>query len=224
MRRFALASLLLLASIPGLASAQRRTGVIGAYVPPRDWPQEPRRFDLLHQSISIRFDVPHRALYGSVTTRVVITQGATDTIRLNAENLTIDRAADAGNKTLRFTADTAHVTVRLAKRAQTGDTVQFTLTYHGIPERGLYFVPRRNVVCPRERPPRPAPGSPPTTPPTTRPPGSSSSRSTAPRRSFPTAASSASPTRPVARESGTGRRESRPRPISIRWWSAPSPS
>src|SRR5437868_7028652 len=134
MRRSAFAALLLLASLPAAAVAQRQTGVVGAYVPPRDWAQEPRRFDLLHQTIGIRFDVPHRTLYGSVLTKVVITQGPTDTVRLNAENLTIDRAADAANRPLRFTADTAHVTVRLAKTARVGDTVQFALTYHGVPE------------------------------------------------------------------------------------------
>lgn len=132
--------------LPSLLEAQRPTGAVGAYTPPRDWPQEPRRFDLLHQKISIRFDVPRRTVYGSVLTRVVITQGATNTLRLNAENLTIDRAADARNRPLRFTADTAQVTVRLPRTAQVGDTVEFLLEYHGIPERGLYFVPRRNVV------------------------------------------------------------------------------
>ena len=96
--------------------------------------------------MEIRFDVPHRELFGTVTTRVAITLAPTDTVRLNAENLTIDKATDARGKSLRFTADTAHVTVRLAHRAQVGDTVEFTLQYHGIPERGLYFVPRRNVV------------------------------------------------------------------------------
>ncbi|MEO6066958.1 MAG: M1 family aminopeptidase, partial [Gemmatimonadales bacterium] len=141
-RPLAVAALLL---FPAAAVAQRPAS-IGAYTPPRDWPQESRRFDLLHQSISIRFDVPRRTLYGSVTTRVAITEGATDTLRLDAEHLTIDRATDQRGRTLRFTADTAHVTVRLARRAQRGDTVEFTLGYHGIPERGLYFVPRRNVV------------------------------------------------------------------------------
>jgi aminopeptidase N len=146
MRRSLFAALVLAAALPASVAAQRQTGVIGAYVPPRDWAQEPRRFDLLHQTIGIRFDVPHRTLYGSVVTKVVITEGNTDTLRLNAENLTIDRATDANNKPLRFTADTAHVTVRLARTAHVGDTVQFSLTYHGVPERGLYFVPRRNIV------------------------------------------------------------------------------
>ena len=131
-----------------VAGAQRSTGVVGAYVPPRTWPQEPRRFDLLHQKIEIRFDVPHRELFGTVTTRLVIMQGGgpTDTVRLNAENLTIDAATDARGRALRFTADTAHVTVRLTRRAAVGDTVELAVRYHGTPERGLYFVPRRNVI------------------------------------------------------------------------------
>jgi len=140
----ALGAVLSAAGAPALA--QRQTGVIGQYTPPRTWPQEPRRFDLLHQKIAIRFDVPHRELFGTVTTRVAITLEPTDTIRLNAENLTIDAASDAAGRVLRFTADTTHVTVRLAHRALIGDTVEFTLRYHGIPERGLYFVPRRNVI------------------------------------------------------------------------------
>jgi aminopeptidase N len=128
------------------AAAQRRTGVIGEYVPPRTWPQEARRFDLLHQRIEIRFDVPHRAIIGSVMTRVAITLAPTDTVRLNAEDLTIDRATDKQGRALHFTQDTTHVTVQLAHRAAVGDTVEFTLQYHGVPNRGLYIVPRRNII------------------------------------------------------------------------------
>src|SRR6476646_8700853 len=84
--------LVLCVSVAAPLHAQRQSGVIGAYTPPRQWPEEPRRFDLLHQAIHIRFDVPHRAITGAVTTRVAITEGPTDTIRLNAENLTLDQA------------------------------------------------------------------------------------------------------------------------------------
>ena len=127
------------------AAAQRPAGVVGAYTALRTWPQEPRRFDLLHQTIRVRFDAPHRELFGEVTTQVALT-AATDTVRLDAENLTIDRASGAGGRALRFTADTTHVTVRLPRRGAAGDTVSFTLAYHGFPERGIYFVPRRNVI------------------------------------------------------------------------------
>jgi aminopeptidase N len=128
------------------ALAQRPTGIIGQYVPPRTWAAPPHGFDLLHQKIAVSFDVPRRAVLGTVTSRLVITGAATDTVRFNAENLTIDAATDAAGRALRFAADTAHVTVRLGRRAAMGDTVEFTLRYHGTPERGLYFVPRRNVI------------------------------------------------------------------------------
>jgi aminopeptidase N len=129
-----------------VAFAQRPTGVIGQYVPPRVWKPEPRRFDLLHQKIEMRFDVPHRELFATVTTRLAIMLAPTDTILLNAENLTIDQASDDHGRALRFTQDTTHVTVRLAHRAAIGDTVQFSLTYHTVPDRGLYIVPRKNIV------------------------------------------------------------------------------
>jgi aminopeptidase N len=128
------------------AMAQRATGVVGSYVPPRTWAAPPHGFDLLHQRIAVSFDVPKRGVAGEVTTRLVVTGAPTDTIRLNAENLTIDAATDPGGRRLRFAFDTSHVTVRLARRAAVGDTVAFTLRYHGTPERGLYFVPRARVI------------------------------------------------------------------------------
>ncbi len=133
------------ALLPHPARAQRPAGTIGAYVPPRTWPAPPHGFDLLHQTIAVGFDWTRRSVAGTVTTRVVVTGAATDTIRLNAENLSVDEATQGGRR-LRFDADTAHVTVRLPRRAASGDTVEFTLRYHGTPERGLYFVPRRHVI------------------------------------------------------------------------------
>ena len=127
------------------AAAQRPTGIVGAYLPPRTWAAPPHGFDLLHQRIAVRFDLARRAVAGTVTTRVVVAGQPTDTVRLDAENLTIDEATAAGRR-LRFSADTAHVTVRLAARAAVGDTVEFALRYHGNPERGIYFVPRARIV------------------------------------------------------------------------------
>ncbi|HWA58374.1 MAG TPA: M1 family aminopeptidase [Gemmatimonadales bacterium] len=137
--------LLLLLGATTTLVAQRQTGTIGAYTAPRSWPEQTRRFDLLHQAIHVRFDAPRRQLLGEVTTRVRLTM-PTDTIRLEAENLTIDRASGAGRKSLKFTQDTSHVTVRLPRAGKAGDTVEVTVAYHGFPERGLYFVPRRNIV------------------------------------------------------------------------------
>lgn len=127
-------------------TATAGAGRIGAYTPPRVWPQHARVFDLLHQRIAISFDLEKHAVAGEVTTRLVITAAPTDTVRLDASNLTIDAALDAAGQPLRYTNDTSSVTVHLARRAQRGDTVQFTLRYHGNPERGMYFVPRRPTM------------------------------------------------------------------------------
>lgn len=143
MRRLVAFALLLFA-IP--ASAQRPASVIGAYTPPTAWPTRARVFDLLHQRIALGFDLEKHAVNGEVTTRLVITAAPTDTIRLDASNLTIDAATDAAGRPMRFTSDTSSVTVRLPRRAQRGDTVTFTLRYHGNPERGMYFVPRRPTM------------------------------------------------------------------------------
>ena len=81
-----------------------------------------------------------------MVTTTVIPDVATDTVRLNAENITIDKATDARGRAIRFASDTEHVTVHLARRVPAGDTVVFTLAYHTHPERGIYFVPRRHVI------------------------------------------------------------------------------
>ena len=140
------ATVAMLAPLVASAQAPRKTGVVGAYTPPRVWPVRARTFDLLHQRIAIRYDLDQRSVTGEVETRLVVMAAPTDTIRLDASQLTIDAALDARNGKLAFTPDTAGVTVRLAKHARVGDTVVFTLRYHGRPERGMYFVPRRRVM------------------------------------------------------------------------------
>ena len=85
------------------------------------------------------------AISGQVQTTLLATT-ATDTVRLDADHLTITGATDAKGRKLRFQFDSTHVTVRLPRKVQPGDAVQFTLTYTGVPERGLYFVPRSHVV------------------------------------------------------------------------------
>jgi aminopeptidase N len=142
---FLLAAALALAAPLG-AQRPRPAGRIGEYTPPKVWPQHARVFDLLHQRIAISFDLAQHAVVGEVATRLIVTAAPTDTVRLDASNLTIDAALDAAGRPLRFTSDTSSVTVHLATRAARGDTVQFTLRYHGNPERGMYFVPRRPTM------------------------------------------------------------------------------
>ncbi|MGE0352086.1 MAG: M1 family aminopeptidase [Gemmatimonadales bacterium] len=141
-------SSLLLATVLALpATAAAQAGhVIGEYHEPRTWNAPPHGFDLLHQRIAVSFDMGRRLVSGEVTTTVVIRDQPAGSVRLDAGNLTIDAAADAQGRRLPFTFDTSSVTVRLPRRAAVGDTVVFSLRYHTVPERGIYFVPRRGVI------------------------------------------------------------------------------
>ncbi|HEV8125918.1 MAG TPA: M1 family aminopeptidase [Gemmatimonadales bacterium] len=145
-RSFGLSLITLSFPIILAAQANRPAGQVGEYTPPRAWAQRQHSFDLQHQKIEIGFDVDQRSMTGQVTTTLVVTNQPTDAIRLDASNLVIDAARDRGGKRLRFVADTAGVTVRLGRRAPVGDTVVFTIAYHGKPERGMYFVPRRRTM------------------------------------------------------------------------------
>ncbi len=148
LRRLLSLAAIFAALVPLLTRAQspRTTGVVGEYTPPRVWPVRARAFDLLHQRIAVSYDLEKRSVSGEVQTRLVVLAAPTDTIRLDASQLTIDGATDARRGKLKFMSDTGGVTVRLAKRARVGDTVVFSLRYHGRPERGMYFVPRRRVM------------------------------------------------------------------------------
>ncbi len=140
-----LAATILMLATPAVLSAQRNSGTIGHYIPPRTWPQGQHNFNLVHQKIAVQFNEAQRLVTGTVTT-TVIPNVATDTVRLNAEQMTIDKATDARGQPIRFSYDTDHVTVSLPHRAAAGDTVVFTLAYHTHPERGIYFVPRKHVI------------------------------------------------------------------------------
>ena len=143
-------SLLLIASSLGAQASHphraARPGGVGRYVAPRDWPLRVRSFDLLHQRVEVAFDVPRRLVLGRVATRLVAAGARTKEVRLDAGNLTIDSALAPNGSPLRFAFDSSQVTVQLPQAAGRGDTVDFTLVYHTVPERGIYFVPRRGVI------------------------------------------------------------------------------
>ena len=160
-----------LAACLGLTPVTASGQSIGAYNPPVTWPERPRRFDLIHQRIAIGVDWSHLSIHGQVQTTVVATT-VTDTVRLDADHLTITSATDARGRKLKFTADTTHVTVRMPKRSPR--------RHRGVQRRTPACPSAACTSCrgatwsgPRVKPSRPGPGYRRTTSRTTRPPGNS---------------------------------------------------
>ena len=96
---------------------------IGAYNPPKTWPERPRRFDLVHQRIAIAVDWSHLAIAGQVQTTVVATT-ATDTVRLDADHLTIISATDAEGQEAQVHGRHHPRDRAAAEAAAVGDTVR----------------------------------------------------------------------------------------------------
>ena len=175
------------------AAAQRPTGVIGAYVPPKVWQEEPRRFDLLHQTMRIRFDAPRHELWGSVTTRVAITT-ATDYGAARRRPPDDHGATDAKGRKLQLSGryDARHGPAAASAPPGRHRAISPWPTL-GVPQRGLYFVPRSHVVWTQGEAIETRAWIPTYDAPTTRRPGNSRSPPTPGWRCCPTARSPSHP-------------------------------
>ncbi|MGH7584524.1 MAG: hypothetical protein ACREL5_15010, partial [Gemmatimonadales bacterium] len=65
-RAIPVAAATLLLAAPCVLSAQRNSGTIGHYIPPRTWPQGQHNFDLVHQKIAVQFSEAQRLVTGTV--------------------------------------------------------------------------------------------------------------------------------------------------------------
>lgn len=102
-------------------------------------------YDLVHQRIELRnFDWDSLAFDGRVATTLVSRRAGLAEVRLDAGPLLrIRRVAGRSGVGLRYTHAGDTLRVRLPRPAAPGDTVRFTVTYHGRVEngRGLTFIP-----------------------------------------------------------------------------------
>ena len=107
----------------------------GWYTPSHD-------FDLVHQRIEVRnFDWDSTAFDGRVVTTLTSLRPDLDTVRLDMDRRLEVRSITSGGTALRFDRPGDTLAVLLAHPAAFGDTVRFTIEYHGRIEqgRGLYF-------------------------------------------------------------------------------------
>ncbi|MFL5496189.1 MAG: M1 family metallopeptidase, partial [Gemmatimonadales bacterium] len=129
--------LALLGAVPVLAAQSNAERVLnGWYTPSHD-------FDLLHQRIEVRnFDWDSTSFDGRVVTILASLRPGLDTVRLDMDRqLEVTSVTASGGAALRFARPGDTLAVLLAHPVAFGDTVRFTVGYHGRIEqgRGLYF-------------------------------------------------------------------------------------
>ncbi|GAC1667131.1 MAG: M1 family aminopeptidase [Candidatus Acidiferrum sp.] len=98
-----------------------------------------RDYDLRHSRISLRFDVGRKMIFGNVTHSLAIlrdgtTQVAFDSVGLNIQNVTVNKAA------VKFTTSADKVSVPLPAVAKAGDKFDISIRYEGRPSKGIYFI------------------------------------------------------------------------------------
>jgi aminopeptidase N len=127
--------LLLLTSIAG-AQSNAELVLNGRYTPSHD-------YDLIHQRIELRgFDWDSTAFDGRVTTTVVSRRPGLDAVRFDMNRrLEVRRVTGPNNTELRFERPGDTLVVYPKRPAGFGDTVRFTVGYHGriAQGHGLYF-------------------------------------------------------------------------------------
>jgi aminopeptidase N len=109
--------------------------VNGAFTPSHD-------YDLTHQRIEVKnFDWDSTSFDGRVTTTVVSRRPGLDAVVLDMERRLEIRSVTARGKALGYDRPGDSLVVRLARPAAYGDSVRFTVEYHGriAQGRGLYF-------------------------------------------------------------------------------------
>ena len=107
----------------------------GAFTPSHD-------YDLVHQRIEVKnFDWDSTSFDGRVTTTVVSRRPGLEAVVLDMERRLEVRAVTARGKALGHDRPGDSLVVRLARPVAFGDTVRFTVDYHGriAQGRGLYF-------------------------------------------------------------------------------------
>jgi aminopeptidase N len=109
--------------------------VNGVYTPSHD-------YDLIHQRIEVKnFDWDSTSFDGRVATTVVSRRPGLDAVVLDMERRLEIRSVTGQGKALAYDHPGDSLVVRLARPSAFGDTVRFTVDYHGriAQGRGLYF-------------------------------------------------------------------------------------
>jgi len=103
----------------------------------------PHGYDLLHQSVHVRFDWARHAVIGTTTIRVAALDTALRVVTLNAVGMHIGRVAAAGGRALRHEYNDSILTIHLRRPLPPHAATEITVAYEGDHRtRGAYFIDR----------------------------------------------------------------------------------
>jgi aminopeptidase N len=111
-------------------------------------PERTRKYDLQHQSTTVRFDWPRQSVVGTTTLQIAGLAGAAplSTISIDAGDMTFKRVA-TGASALKYDYDGHVLLVHLATPLRSDGKTSITIDYDGANRsKGAYFRPARHIV------------------------------------------------------------------------------
>ena len=111
-------------------------------------PERVRKYDLQHQSTTVRFDWPRQAVVGTTTLTIAGLSGASplSNVVIDAGDMTFKRVA-SGSRALKYDYDGHALTVHLATPLRAGQKTSITIDYDGANRtKGAYFRPAKHIV------------------------------------------------------------------------------
>ncbi|MES1259958.1 MAG: M1 family aminopeptidase, partial [Gemmatimonadota bacterium] len=143
MRVTCLALIANIACVPTMLAAQGGAGS-NAELIKGDRYAKPHNYDLIHQRIAVGdFRWDSLSFNGTVTTTIVATVPSLATVRLDeGARLINQKVTDAAGRAMQATHSGDTLTIALARALHRGDTLRFTVVYHGTIKNGdgLTFI------------------------------------------------------------------------------------
>jgi aminopeptidase N len=105
--------------------------------------EHPHRYDLQHQSISVRFDWSRHAVIGSTTLRIAALDTPLDTITIDAVGMKIKRVIAVNSGPVTYTYDDTTLAIHPSQPLAPHTVTLITIDYETIkPKKGAYFIDR----------------------------------------------------------------------------------
>jgi aminopeptidase N len=98
-----------------------------------------KNYDVLHYQIHLNIFPNTQKIYGNTVIKLKVLESPFDSIYFNFSGLSVDSIV-CSNKQLSFKHEYDVIISFFSKRLMPGDSVEITIYYHGIPERGIYFT------------------------------------------------------------------------------------